>query len=717
MELFRKIVGYTVIALQVLIVFVLVFENRIEAPAWVQAFGRLHPLLLHLPIGLLLLTAILLFVERNFAGDSFSGLVTFLLHLTSLTASLSAFMGLLLSLEGGYNETDLALHKWMGVSLSFLCWFLPGLKENRKVLKPSITIGVVLLIFTGHYGANLTHGENFVLGPLQKDALRPRQLTDSTTLFAAAIEPVLESKCYSCHNEQKAKGRLILTSLKDIEKGGKNGALWKPGDAAHSLLMERLTLPLTSKEHMPPKDKTQLTADEIAFISTWIESGADTKKKLSEVPETDTLKKLSAPVMIMYYADATAEPRYHFQFASQQKIRELSTPYRTVFQIARNEPALQAEFYLSGSFRKQYLEELSSVQEQLIAIDLSKMPVEDEDLRTLAKFDHLEKIILNNTAIRGAGLKYLLKLEHLRSVSLSGTKVTAGALKELASNRSIREIYLWNAAVTLNEIADLRQAYKHIRWDTGYQPDEKERLRLSPPFLKNDAQVLRSDEPVMLKHNLPGAVIRYTIDGKDADSVSSEVYKDPLPVRNYAIVKTKAYKDQWLSSRQVEYVFFKNGVKPGRAELLTKPDSRYQGEGATTLIDNKKGMPDFYRDPAWMAFREAPLEALFFFEGDAPAITNITLSYARNIGAMCMPPATLEVWGGSHPKDLRLLRRITPAQPTAYVPTRIEGAAVDIPESSFRCYKIVARPLSKLPEFRKEKKQKGWLMVDEVFFN
>lgn len=717
MELFRKIVAHAVVALQVLIVFVLCFEHRIEAPSLIQAFGRLHPLMLHLPIGLLLLTATLIFVRRYFEGESFSGLITFLLYLTSFTASLSAFMGLLLSLEGGYDETDLSLHKWMGVSLSFLCWLLLGLKENVKVLAPLMAASVVLLVFTGHYGANLTHGVNFVLGPLQKEEIQVRQLTDSTTLFAATIEPILESKCYSCHNEQKAKGKLVLTSLAGIGKGGKNGALWKAGDAAHSLIMERLTLPLASKEHMPPKDKAQLTEDEVIFISQWINAGADTRTKLNDVAAIDTLKKLAAPVIARYHAEEATGPRYHFQFASQQKIRELSTPYRTVSQIAQNEPALQAEFYLRGSFQKKYLEELSGVKDQLIAIDLSKMPLEDDDLKTLAKFDNLEKIILNNTTITGDGFKHLLKLEQLRSVSLSGTKVSAGSLKTLASNGNIREVYLWNTPVTDHEMADLRQTYKNIHWDAGYRPDEKEMLRLSAPYMKNDAQVLKHDEPVILKHNLPGAVIRYTMDGSDADSLKSDTYKNPLPVKNYAVIKTKAYKERWLSSKQVEYVFFKTGVKPSRAELLTKPDKQYPGEGATTLIDNKKGMPDFYRDPTWMAFRHEPLEAVFFFEGDVPTLTNITLSYARNIGAMCMPPATFEVWGGSNPKDLRLLRKITPAQPTTYVPTRIEGAAVDIPASAFACYKIVARPLAKLPEFRNAKNEKGWLMVDEVFFN
>jgi hypothetical protein len=128
-------------------------------------------------------------------------------------------------------------------------------------------------------------------------------------------------------------------------------------------------------------------------------------------------------------------------------------------------------------------------------------------------------------------------------------------------------------------------------------------------------------------------------------------------------------------------------------------------------------MPDFYRDPSWMGFRNEPLEAYFYFEGEIPKIKNITLSFAKNIGAMCMPPSSMEIWGGADPKNLKLLKKITPAQPAAYVGTRIEGASVEIPASTFACYKIVARPLAKLPAFRKEPKEKGWLMVDEVFFN
>jgi hypothetical protein len=714
---FKRVVAHSVLAIQILIAFLILFQNSIALPLWLQAFGRIHPLLLHLPIGLLLVTTLLIFTRQYFAGPSFDELISFLLHLTAFTASFSAFMGILLSHEGGYDGDALSVHKWLGVVLSFYCWMLLIFKAGVKVLKPVLLVGSVLVILTGHYGANLTHGESFVLGPLQQKQIRIREMTDSTTVFEATIEPILESKCYGCHNEKKAKGELILTSLESIAKGGEDGVVWKAGDAEHSLIVERLNLPLDSKEHMPPKDKAQLSADELAFISHWIQSGADVRTTYAKLAETDTIKKLSSTIVARYHPPAADNQHYDFPFVSQQKISELSTPYRTVFQIALNEPALQADFYLSSLFQKKYLEELTQVRKQLVAIDLSKMPVDDADLTTIAAFTNLEKLVLNNTQVSGETLGKLSKLEHLESISLSGTKVNVQALRALSGNINLKTVYIWNTGIDPEDIKQLQNEVGSIRWEVGYVPDEKELLRLSAPFFKNDGQVLKADEPVMLKHNLPGVFIRYEPFGEPLDSIQSAIYEAPIAIERYSVIKAKAFKDGWLSSREAEFVFFKKGAKPDKVEMTTNPDKKYPGEGGITLIDDKKGMPDFYRDPVWMAFREEPLEAFFTFTSEAPAVKTITLSFAKNIGAMCMPPASVEVWGGADRNNLKLLNKITPVQPDKYVGTRIEGATVEIPLSKFACYKIVARPLSKLPAFRKAGKEKGWLMVDEIFFN
>jgi hypothetical protein len=713
MELFKRIIGYSVLGLQVLILVLLIFENQLNIPFWLQSVGRVHPLILHLPIGLLLITTLIAFGQKLFT-ESYKELFSFLLFLSAFTASLSAFMGIVLSLEGGYNETDLLFHKWFGVTLSFLCWALISFKLETKVLRPALVMGSLVLVVTGHFGANLTHGEDFILGPLARETKSERTLTDSSTVFSAAIEPVLESKCYSCHNDQKAKGKLVLTSQASIEKGGKNGPLWKSGE---NLLIDRLNLPLEHKKHMPPKGKAQLGDDEIAFIERWISGGADFEKKLNELDPKDTLRLMANRIAERYHASPEAESIYKFASVSSEQIEELNSPYRTVFQIAANEPALQVDFFLAESFEPKFIDDLKSVKDQIVAINLSKMPVTDADLEKLKPFSNLEKLILNQTKIEGKTLAELNGLSNLKILSLSGTAVKKDELTAFEKNRSLREVYLWNTGVSKNEIEELQKSIPAIQWDAGYRPDEKEVMRLSPPILRNEAQVLKTDENISYKHNLPGATIRYSINGEMPDSVSGEIYKDAIHIGQYSIIKTKAFKDGWLSSNGAEHVFFPSGTKPDRAVLFTKPEDRYAGEGAATLIDNRKGMPDFYRDPVWMGFRNQNLEAVFYFDKNIPTVSSVTLSYARNINAMCMPPSEMQLWGGDDEKSLKLLGSYKPKQPTEYISTRIEGANLKIPVSKFKVYKLIAKPLAKLPAFREAPKDKGWLMVDEVFFN
>jgi hypothetical protein len=345
------------------------------------------------------------------------------------------------------------------------------------------------------------------------------------------------------------------------------------------------------------------------------------------------------------------------------------------------------------------------------------MPFNDDDIQSLLQFPNLEKLILNQTNVEGQTISKLKSLQNLRMLSLSGTKVSAGSLAPLTGSKKLSEVYLWNTAVTTDEVEALGKKYPSIKWDIGYQQDAKEVLRLSPPILRNDGQVLPQNEKILFRHNLPGSVIRYSVNGQMPDSASGNIYDGPIAINRYSIVKTKAFKEGWLSSKGSEYVFFPSGVHPDRAELLTKSEPRYPGEGATTLIDTRKGMPDFYRDPVWMGFRNENLEAIFWFDKDIPELKSVTLSYARNIGAMCMPPAELQVWGGNDERNLKLLASQKPTQPSEYVSTRIEGASIEFPPSKFKCYKIVAKPLAKLPAFRKAPNEKGWLMVDEVFFN
>ena len=121
-------------------------------------FGRLHPLVLHLPIGFIVFLALLtLCAWRERLGLDHSRLRRFA-WLTAASAILAASSGYVLSHEPSYDEGAIANHERLGIAIAVLTtlaalgWRRPGL---ARVL---IGAALVLLLPAGHLGSTITHG-------------------------------------------------------------------------------------------------------------------------------------------------------------------------------------------------------------------------------------------------------------------------------------------------------------------------------------------------------------------------------------------------------------------------------------------------------------------------------------------------------------------------------------------------------------------------------
>lgn len=718
MKLFQRIVANTVFFLNVLILFLLFFRDRLEFPEWLQAFGRMHPLMLHLPIGMFVMMIALIIFKKYFEAVALNALILFALYLTSIASAFTAFMGLVLSGEGGYDADLLNGHMITGIALSFLSWALllvaVHFPEKQKLFTAGLIISFICLLITGHLGASITHGEDFVLQPLREKGLQ--EITDSTTLYEAAISPLFERKCTSCHNEKKAKGELIMTSLDKLIEGGENGLAFVAGNAEKSLLIERILLPEEHDDHMPPAGKPQLTSAEVKLLHHWIQSGADTKTAWTKFAVRDSVRLIAEP-MIRATQKPVETQQYTFEFASSSVIEDLNTPFLTVAQFSANEPALKADFFLRQAFDRHKLNELSSIKEQLVVLNLANMPITDEDLKSLAQFKNLERLILNNSDVSGKGLSNLSELKKLASLSLTGTKTDLASARNFGNIASLKEVFIWNTAIQPSEVKELEKMFPEIHWSAGYVPTEGEVLRLTPPILVNENAVLDREETIRLKHNLPGTIIRYTLDGTDPDSTTSPVYKEPIAIDGLVTLKTRACKDQWYSSKITQQYIFKKGISPVTAVLNEEPNKDYKGEGITTLINSKKGTADNYRDIAWLGYRGNPFSGSFGFEN--VTLKNITLSYARNISGWLMPPQSIEVWGGDSKESLRKLTTATPQQPKGDEMVRVDVITIELPQDhrNHKFYKLVVNPVSKLPIWHQGKGQPGWIFLDEIFFN
>lgn len=701
--------------LNCLLLFLLVFENGIAVPAWLQVGGRMHPLLLHFPIVLLVLSVLwFLFAEKQNTTDQFKRIGDGLLLLTAFTSVLSALTGLFLSRESGYESATVQWHKWGGVLLSFLTAAWYAYRERIRSVKflrlPFAIIALLLVVVTGHQGATITHGENFLLAPVTPERKLPQVLLEDAFVFKDMVKPILERKCMSCHDTKKAKGELVMETEALLLKGGKNGKLWDPVQPDFGLLMQRIHLPEVAKKHMPPSGKPQLSADEEAILYAWIKGGADFKHKVAELPEKDTLRQLAASLFKTIETD-----EYDYKEANENTVEKLNTEYRIVRPLAQGSPALGVEFYGAQSYTPQQLEKLLEVKEQVVTLNLNHMPVKDDELKTIARFSNLRKLNLSFTSITGKTIKELLQLKKLKQLSLSGIAATALDVTALKDMKSLTHLYLWSTGIKEGELEKSFAANKSLHIETGFKGDTS-MLKLPPPSLENEDIVINEPVALKLKHYVNGAVIRYTTDGTEPDSVHSLVYDHKVLLQGNVTLKAKAFRQGWISSDITETEFYHAGLKPDSVINLSKPDDNYKTVARNILIDLDKDKATNFRSGKWVGYRPNSMSSVFIFN-QSQSITDITVSTLVDINSYIMPPAFIEVWGDSGDGKFRKLKTEIPEQPGAVKPAYLKGYKVKLDQVKLKAVKIVVQPVTKLPAWHPGKGDKGWVFMDEIFFN
>jgi WD40 repeat protein len=83
------------------------------------------------------------------------------------------------------------------------------------------------------------------------------------------VSPIFQQTCLNCHNPDKVKGGLDLSSFTGVMKGGSGGNVTESGDVSSKLLT---CLSGSGDQRMPPEGDA-ISGDKIAMIKKWIEGG------------------------------------------------------------------------------------------------------------------------------------------------------------------------------------------------------------------------------------------------------------------------------------------------------------------------------------------------------------------------------------------------------------------------------------------------------------
>jgi uncharacterized membrane protein len=451
--------------------------------------GRFHPLLVHLPIGIVFLTLILaFFIRKNVEWRK--KVVTICLLAGVLSALLAIVTGFFLSSDSRYDPQTLFFHKWMGISVMVIMLLMLGGLKGLYPFKHTLYVaGFLLLLFsiglTGHLGGNLTHGPDYLLtyapeflrnGSLPITTVEQQDI-DSMVVYEQLIHPILASKCMNCHNGKERLGGLDVTSYDSLIQGGDNGDVIFFGNAWESELFKRISMAPENLKFMPP-NSIPLSYQEVRLIEWWINNEGRDTATVASLPISNEIRQ----VLHEGYDLDTRRKAYYEKLILDSLPRHIFTEAQAMGwkmkYLSNNNYALEVVFD-SDSIEDNMLEYISKFGNHITWLDISHAGMTDSQLVWISSFKNLTRLRLHENPLTNDGLDHLTGLLHLESLNLYQTSLTDSAVNFLVNLQGLKSLYLWKSGLSDEGINTLRQQLPGVTIDTGFElvshsPDKKD---------------------------------------------------------------------------------------------------------------------------------------------------------------------------------------------------------------------------------------------------
>lgn len=459
----------------------------------INFIGHFHPILVHLPIGILLFAILLHQLSRWKKFNQLTIALPFAYLLGALSSVFSCLTGLALANNGDYDTTLIFKHQWLGISVALFSiivyYFI--IKNKSAFVKWLNYILLVLIVLTGHWGGTLTHGEGYLTktNSNEKVASDKPVITNAqeAMVYNDIIQPILKEKCYGCHSAIKQKGKLRLDEKEWILKGGEDGVIIHAGEAMNSTLYKNIILDPVDEKHMPPKGKPQITDQERILLEWWINNGASFDKKVKELPQTNSIPNIllalqnnNAPK-----TEIKSIPNKEISPADEKTINQLKNKGVTIVNVALNSNYLSANFITLSKTNDTILDLVDQIKNNLVWIKMPGMQFTNELTETIAECTSLTKLSVNNSDMSDAQLIKLNTLQELQYLNLVNTKISLNGLLKLTKLKKLQQLYLGQTSITTNDLDKLKTIFPDARIDFGNYQIEK---------LITDTQLVKAPE-------------------------------------------------------------------------------------------------------------------------------------------------------------------------------------------------------------------------------
>ncbi len=666
--------------------------------------SRFHPLVIHLPIGILAMVY-LLEMRARIKKDRMESVHSFVLLMAGITATLSILTGLLLVRDGDYSGDLVFNHKWAAIALGVVCWGLYFFNRSSKTKLYTWTLLVsgALLAYTGHMGGSITHGEDFLLGP-QKAA--PKADLASAVLYTDVVHPIFEEKCISCHNASKLKGELNMSKPELLLKGGENGTAILVDQALESLLWKRINLHPSAEEHMPPEGKKQLTEDEIVILEWWLKDGADFEKLLVETDSYEEHKEL----VEKYLAPPEVDIFTNMNPPDSAILGRLSSKGIKLYPISSGSAAVYVNFSNRQDLKSSDFKALRKIKDNISHLNLASTNLSDDLVSSLGMFENLQKLEIQNTEITSKGIERLKDFSYLKTLNAYGTRIDSSVLATIIDLPQLQNIYLWKTDFKPANVESLLQERPLLNVVYNVNQEFLKDARLRPPFIRSETEIFIDSMEVELDISFKDVDILYAVNGG-----AEKKYEGPFNIYKTSEIVTYAKKAGWESSEKASKTLIMKGLKIEDVKLHNQPHKKYVKYAGAKLLNNVVGGRN-YDDGQWIGYEGSHARMTIQLDKTSD-VTELTLGALESTGSYIFYPKAIKVSlseGGKKFKEVASESYAIVEEPS------IRGRknfTLKFEKSKARWVKVDVLSHLSNPDWHSAPGAKNWIFIDELIVN
>ena len=469
-------------------------------PPALESFGRTHPLVIHLPLGLVLAAFLVEATRVLQRRATVSAFTPTALGLAALGAVVSCGTGWVFAESEG-SGGDLFWHRWLGIALAValvaVAWMAaraaqPDTDRGAQVtpvLRGSLLAVTVLVAWVGHLGGNMVWGPNYALEPFTRSAAKgdsgasatgkdgegSRATTagdvpvglakatsepDAMTFYTSKVLPILQERCYECHGNGKRKGGLRLDERASVvDKNSEGVFITVPGDPAHSLLIERCLLPAADDEAMPPKGD-RLKASELDALRRWIEDGVTMPETPAAAAPAGRGAEVAAKRVDALLPSTAAQAAKGLAPLSQKEIADgAALRGRGINAVPVSVGASTFSVSIPGGKQVDDADfsAIFPIAGRIEELSLARSAVTDDAMMQMPSMPVARSVRLDNTGLTDIGIIAVLsRTLEAESVNLVSTGATDAVFAMLAKLPSLKRAYVFDTKITAQGIDEFR---------------------------------------------------------------------------------------------------------------------------------------------------------------------------------------------------------------------------------------------------------------------